>query len=88
MTRFNKDFGRVAALLKKSMEHLMSHQPLLAQRIGRKIDPVPLTNPPRVGHLTGQLDGPGWGIHGVKTYVIHAAAMAGAGNRFVPPFLI
>jgi hypothetical protein len=88
MTRFNKDFGRVAALLKKSMEHLMPHQPLLAQGVGRKIDAVPLPNPPCMGHFTSQLDSSGWGIYGVKAYVIHLAAMAGAGHRFVPPFLI
>jgi hypothetical protein len=41
-----------------------------------------------VGHLTSQLDGSGWGIHRVKAYVLHAAAVTGAGHRFVPPFLI
>jgi hypothetical protein len=58
MTRIDKDFGRVTALLKKGMQHFMPHQPLLAQGIGREINPVSLSNPPRVGHLTGQLDCP------------------------------
>jgi hypothetical protein len=88
MTRIDKDFGRVAALLQKSMEHLVPHQPLLTQSIRREIDSVPLTNPPRVGHLTSQLDSSGWGIHRVKADVLHVAAVTGAGYRFVPPFLI
>ena len=88
MAGLNEDLGRMTAPLHQGMKHFMAHQPLLPQSICWKINTIAFADPPRMRHLSGQLDRSGRGVHGVETYVTHPALAPGASNRLVPPFLI
>jgi hypothetical protein len=66
----------------------MPDQPLLTESISRKIYPVSFPNPPRVGHLPGQLNRAGRRVNCIKADVPHLSLMAGTSDRLVPPFLI
>lgn len=76
MTSLYEHVSRVAAALEERVQHLMAHQPLLTECVGREIDSVALPDPPGVGHFPGQFNSARGSVYSVKIHLSHFALTA------------